>query len=384
MLRVITTLSLCFFLLLTVDAQEDKRQIFDLSGYVKDVRAGYLNTYANADLVTDNFIHNRLNARWYIHPKLTLAVEARTRFFYGEFVKFNPNYAQAVDYNDYFDLSVIWMDENAFVGHTVLDRTYLEFASGKWEIRAGRQRINWGITTVWNPNDIFNAFNFFDWDYEERPGSDAVRIQYYTGFASRIELAVKAGETLDDAVIAALWKFNKWNYDVQVLGGIARGDATLGLGWAGYIADFGFKGEATYFHPYADPLDDGGQLTATFGLDYSLSNGLYLQVGGLYNSEGALRYDGTNLLNFEVSAKNLSPFMYSALLQGAYTISPLVNANLAVIYSPGPHATVLVPGVTISLRENLDLDALGQIFLVESDGYRSLGNVGFVRLKWSF
>ena len=35
---------------------------------------------------------------------------------------------------------------------------------------AGRQRINWGQTFVWNVNDVFNAYSYFDFDYKERPG----------------------------------------------------------------------------------------------------------------------------------------------------------------------------------------------------------------------
>jgi hypothetical protein len=61
---------------------------------------------------------------------------------------------------------------------------YLDYTAGKWQFRVGRQRINWGVNLVWNPNDVFNSFSYFDFDYEERPGSDAVRVQYYTGTTS--------------------------------------------------------------------------------------------------------------------------------------------------------------------------------------------------------
>lgn len=364
--------------------QNQEEPKVDFSGYVKDLRAAYINTLPGQDLVLDNFLHNRLDFRWFPHENWTVTLEARNRFFYGQFVTLNPNYAELVDYNDYLDLSWTWMDETSVVGHSILDRAFVQYSKGKFEARLGRQRINWGVTTVWNPNDIFNAFNFFDWDYEERPGSDALRLQYYTGFASRVELAVKMGKTLDQTVIAGLWKFNKWNYDIQLLGGIAQGDATLGLGWAGYIQGLGFKGEFTYFHPYRDWAETEGSLSATIGVDYSFSSGLYIQLGGLFNSLGVTEYDGTSLLNFNVSAKNLSPFKYNVIVQGAFPVSPLFNASFGLMYSPGPHSTILFPGVTYSLKENWDLDFLGQIFLAEDDGFRSLANVLFLRMKWSF
>ena len=78
---------------------------------------------------------------------------------------------------------------DSVVFNTTIDRVFLEYNKNDWEVRVGRQRINWGINLAWNPNDVFNAYSFFDFDYEERPGSDAIRIRKYTGIASSVELA---------------------------------------------------------------------------------------------------------------------------------------------------------------------------------------------------
>jgi hypothetical protein len=267
------TLPVLFLLFLgsTLAGQsEDQEPKVEFSGYLKDLRAAYINSLPGQELILDNFLHNRLNFRWFPHHNWTVALEARNRFFYGEFVKLNPGYAELIDYNDYLDLSWTWLEEPSAVGHSILDRAFVAFQKDKFEARLGRQRINWGITTVWNPNDIFNAFNFFDWDYEERPGSDALRLQYHAGYASRLEVSAKMGDSLGSAVIAGLWKFNKWNYDIQLLGGIANGDATVGPGRAGYIEYTGSKGEASYFHPYENRTDTSGTLSAIGGLDYTL------------------------------------------------------------------------------------------------------------------
>lgn len=375
-----------FFLVSNLFAKDksERKSKVEFSGYVKDLRAAYVKTLPGKDLLLDNFIHNRLNFRWYAHKNLTIALEARNRLFYGEFVSLNPGYADMIDYNDYFNLSYTWLDKSSAVGHSILDRAFIEYSKNKFEVRLGRQRINWGITTVWNPNDIFNAFNFFDWDYEERPGSDAIRLQYYNSFASSVEFAAKMGKTIDETVIAGLWKFNKWNYDFQVLGGIARGDATLGMGWAGNIKSLGFKGEMSYFHNYGNFIDTTGSFSATFGLDYSFKKGVYVLIGGLYNSLGTSSYTGSNLLNFNVSAKNLSPFKYSLIAQASYTATPLLNVGLGAMYSPGPDALAILPSLTYNIRENWDLDLLGQLFLANVGGYQSLANVVYVRTKWSF
>ncbi len=91
----------------------------------------------------------------------------------------------------WIDMSWNIVDENSFFLNTTIDRLWLDLNFNKFQARIGRQRINWGQTFVWNPNDIFNAYSFFDFDYTERPGSDAIRLQYYPSFSSAIELAAK-------------------------------------------------------------------------------------------------------------------------------------------------------------------------------------------------
>ncbi|HQU58464.1 MAG TPA: hypothetical protein PLU64_04690, partial [Saprospiraceae bacterium] len=236
-------------LALVLNAQEDSSK-WTVSGYVKNMQALLFFNDAYPDFqqlklvdtfLQDNLIHNRINTTWFINNELKLRADLRTRVFYGDLVKANPDYGKQVDNanNDYFDLSVVLLDANSWVVHTMLDRLYLEYIKGDWEVRLGRQRINWGISTVWNPNDIFNAFSFTDFDYEERPGSDALRIKRYTGFASSVELAVRMFDNFDEAVIAGMWKFNKGTYDFQVLGGYARQDLVLGGGWAGNLGNAG-------------------------------------------------------------------------------------------------------------------------------------------------
>ncbi|MBK7873229.1 MAG: hypothetical protein IPJ74_22445 [Saprospiraceae bacterium] len=199
-----------------------------VSGYLKNLQTLLFFNGSYPDLqqfklidtfLQDNLIHNRLNFEYNITNNLNLRADVRSRIFFGDLVKANPDYARQIDNanNDYFDLSLVLLNKNSFVIHSMLDRLYLEYLDSKWEIRIGRQRINWGINTVWNPNDIFNAFSFTDFDYEERPGSDAIRVKRYLGFASSIEIAVKAFDTWDEATAAMMWKFNAKGYDFQYL-----------------------------------------------------------------------------------------------------------------------------------------------------------------------
>lgn len=384
-------LVICFAL----KAQDNTTKNYYVSGYLKQMQTLLFFNEAYPDFqqgklvdtfLQDNLIHSRLNFDWQMNDALRLRADLRTRIFYGDLVRATPDYGGLIDdvNNDYLDLSVVLLNENAWAIHSMLDRLYLEYINNNLEVRLGRQRINWGINTVWNPNDIFNAFAFTDFDYEERPGSDALRVKYYTGFASSIELAVRAFDDFDEATIAALWKFNKWTYDFQLLAGYTYQDIALGGGWAGNLGDAGFKGEFTYFLPLED--DKENAFAASLGVDYSFSNSIYAGLGYLYNSQGTVNASVTNLFNFELSARNLYPYRHALFAQMSYPITPLLNSGAAFIYSPvDTHALFFNPSFTYSIKENWDIDLIGQLtFDKGEDEYRSPIQAAFMRLKWSF
>lgn len=362
----------------------DEPSAWALKGYIKDLRTF---TLLPDSLSVDNLLHNRLNLRWYPTDNITAVLELRNRLFYGDLVRSFPLYSRYIDAgNDYVDLSVTPVDDRSIILHSMIDRLYVEWLREHLEVRVGRQRVNWGMTLVWNPNDIFNAYSFFDFDYEERPGSDALRVRYYTGVASSAEVAVKAADHIRDLVAAGLWRINEWNYDFQVLAGVARGDVTLGGGWAGNISDAGFKGELTYFHPFG--WDTTGTLLATIAADYSFPNSLYLTGAVLYNSDGASDasfFDLASTAVGRITAKQLSPYTVSTFLQAMYPFHPLVNGGLAFMYFPGDNSLFVNPVVTVSLAENFDLDAIAQLFFTEQNGaYIGASKQIFTRLKWSF
>ncbi len=374
------------FLLLPLPAlraQDSSLSRWSFGGYVKDLRSIAISN--GSDMLVGNLVHNRLNIRFEADTNWRFVLEVRNRFFYGEEIKASPDPLAFIDYNDYFDLSAVWFRKPYAIGHSVIDRGYIDYQRGKFEIRAGRQRINWGISSFWNPNDLFNAFNFLDWDYEERQGSDALRLRYFIGFASHLELAARMSRSLDSSVVAALWRFNYLNFDWQFLAGIARGDLALGAGWTGYIGPVGLNGEAGYFRPYRHFNDSSGSLSLTLGLSYLFRSKFYLNYAFLYNSSGRKEFSGVSPLGFtDISAKMLSPFKYNMIVQATARATPLINVNAGLLYSPGSHAFIFFPGITFSLSENVDFDLLGQFLAMEINGRNLRQDIIYTRLKWSF
>ena len=380
-------LILLFFISVDVFCQNDEKN-WTLQGYLKYMSITSFED-VNDEWIGDNMFHNRLNFKWYINYNWTFAAEMRNRFVYGESVK-NPlfDYADFMDdEKGFFDLSHVWLDETSFIFHSVIDRLWLDFTKGKWQIRAGRQRINWSQAMVWNPNDLFNTYSFFDFDYEEKPGSDALRIQYYPGVSSKLEIAAKY-DHLEKITAAALYRFNKWSYDIQFLGGMLNEtDYVLGSGWSGEILKGGFYGEISYFHPRKEFEKADGSISASGGYNYTFKNSLMLQFESLYNSNGygKSKFDLSQFYYKEMSAKDLSLSQWSFFGQASYPFTPLINGSFGAMYSPNDESFYLGPTCTVSLTDNLQF--MGTLQHFESSNPSALGGKGtyvFLRLKGSF
>lgn len=370
-----------------VFAQVEKPKNYSISAYVKNLQTvSGLNIFDEYIWYFDNLIHNRININYYPASHWKVNVELRNRVFMGDQLRlidptsYEFNLDQA---NAFFDLSIEKASNKGFAFQSMIDRAYLEWSKNDWEIRLGRQRINWGISTFWNPNDIYNAYSFTDFDYEERPGTDALRIKYYTGFASSVEVAVNVADTVSEFAAAALWKWNKWNYDFQWMAGYAYEDIVFGGGWTGNIKNLGFKGEWSYFLPTIETGRQG--FAASFGFDYISVKSWMWNIGYLYNQLGVSKGSITELVSFNLSAKNLYPYKHTGFLQTGYPIGPLVNLSLAIIYSPvDSHPIFLNPSVTWNFGQSWDLDFISQVGFSDSvSGYDLPFAAFFLRIKKS-
>ena len=362
-----------------------------LNGYIKDLFMYYKpNTPLpgiNADHLSSDMIHNRLNFRWYANNQFTVAMEARNRIFFGQMIREFPMYKDYIDVdNGIVNLSGIVASGNGWFMHSMIDRAWVDYTSGKWQMRVGRQRINWGVNLVWNPNDIFNSFSYFDFDYEERPGSDAVKIQYYTGVTSSAQLVYKAGKNSNETTVAGMYRFSKLNYDFQFLGGWVGKDYVVGGGWAGDIKGGGFRGEVSYFKPRQENNGSWEALVASVSGDYTLRNSLYLHAAVLYNSHGAIgKAGGRSFFDQNISAKMLTLARYNLFGQVSYPITPLFTGSFSGIVNPSDGSSYAGPTFTYSIGNNMELMLTGQLFFGESGTeYGDYGKATYARIKWAF
>jgi hypothetical protein len=372
-----------------LSAQDDipKQKNWSLNGYVKFMQTISFQRI-DENWMTDNLIHNRLIFNWNITGNLTFNTQMRNRIFFGETVTNFQQYPDIVDR----DNGLADMTFNVFEGKSVFmnstfDRLYLDYNLGKFQFTVGRQRINWGQTFVWNPNDLFNAYSFFDFDYEEKPGSDAVRIQFYPSYSSKLEVAVKV-DSGKNVTAAALYRFNVKGYDIQVLGGYYAGtDFTVGAGFSGSLFKGGLSGEVTYFHPQESFGDTTGTFVLTLAYNYTFKNSLMLQFEGLYNGYGNKSAD-FNVVDFyfmQLTPQNLSLTRFSVFGQISYPFTPLFQGTLSAMYNPNDNSIYFGPSLVYSLKNNFELALFAQYFTSRTpidEGGK--GTFIYWRLKWSF
>jgi hypothetical protein len=364
---------------------QDKPLEVDIGGYVKEL--GQISTDNDFSTVRyDNILHHRIESEWILSEHFEFRADLRTRLLNGYTVNNTPGLDQFYEQDpNYFDLSWVWFHTDHSLMHSTIDRIHASYINGPWSIQAGRQRVNWSRTMAWSPNDLFNNYAFLDFDYEERPGVDALTAQYSWSYASSAEAGIRLGDSWQESVVAGMVRLSWKSYDIQFIGGHYLNNLTIGTGWAGYLGDAGFKGEISYFHPEDVFFEKTGHITATTGLDYMLSSGWYLQGELLYNGGYNQQGNPLNTLVQPPSADNLFIAKSGVLLNGSYQIHPLVNGNISFMSSFDRSIFIVIPQITFSVTENVDLLLLSQ--LLKGSVFRQAvetPNLFFFRLKWSY
>jgi len=358
----------------------------EIGGYIK-----YLLSRTDLPSTAPSYghlLHARLNTKWFPSSTLSGVLELRGRAYYGGIVEDTPDFANSLKSNAGFGSlgSVLWVDRKS-VGYGEIDRVYLNWAPDRWQATLGRQRIAWGTNLVWNPIDLFNPQSVLDFDYEERPATDAARLQYYTSEVSKVELAVKPGTATSPAITGGQVTLNRWDYDFHFLGGSRSGQWFAGLGWAGDILGGGFRGELlTSGVPLSlrrSPSSDVMVSTAVSG-DYTFPSSFYIHTEVMFNSEGVTSEAALARLRAQ-SLGLLSPARWSLYQEFSYDVTPLVRASVFTLANPSDGSFVIFPSATWSVVTDLDLTAIALIFggppRTEFGGQ---GTSAFVRIKWSY
>jgi hypothetical protein len=378
---------------------------WDYGGYVKN-----LLTYADGDIEGypiefgrwQNSSQLRFNTFYYPSDDLVASGQTRTLLIYQKDQKQVRQFQnELVTSSYYFDLKFEWLKGDDIYGFTEIDRLYLNWRRQDWEVILGRQRIAWGTCLVWNPTDLFNPFDILDFDYEERPGTDALQVQYYTGPLSQLNLSVTPGRTRYEVIYAGRYVANRWNYDVALIAGWQRNSLRLATNWAGQLFDGGFRGEILYtdpnmeyrtFNPAATSITDlyidrevkDPFWTVALSYDYTFSNSFYIHTEYLYNGLGTTGKGGARRFDI-IFTGELTPARQSIFQEFAYQLTPLLRGDFFIIFNPNDKSWLAAPSLQYSVATNWEL-----YFLMFPSGgevgteYGGFPNQYFARVKYAF
>ncbi len=338
---------------------------------------------ATGDLST-GLLHLRQNLRWYVSSPITVALETKERVFGGgDAGSLAGLVVQPARRPPYFDWTATESGDH-YRAEATIDRLWADLTTGPVETRLGRQRIAWGTNLVWNPIDIFNPSSVLDFDDEEKPGTDAARVEWYVGPASELDVAWAPGRVSADTDAAARFKLNRWGYDWMLLGGRRGPDEVVGLAWSGSIAGGGFRGEALAGRPRGDSPDTE-YLNASVSGDYSFPNTFYVQASVLYQSRGVTGDAGGPALLQSYARNDLSPARWSLFGEVARDLNPLWHVDLSAIANPLDGSFYVGPTLRWSATPNLDVAAQGLLFYGRGGTeFGGQGRIWMLRAQYSY
>jgi hypothetical protein len=383
MKRIVLLAFLLVSVISAAGAQNDDKKI-TAGGYASWLHIALFQKPSDTWL-NSSMLHNRLNFRIYPSSHITMAIEVRNRFVTGDMVTLDPTYSAGLASDPgWIDMSWNIFSERSFLLNTMVDRAWMEFTAGNFQVTLGRQRINWSQALVWNPNDIFNTYSFFDFDYVERPGSDAIRAVYSTGPASAVEAVVKMNAE-NRVTAAALYRFSLLSTDFQILAGETDEELfNIGTGWSASAGSFSFRGEATLFRSFTSSLQGENTFIVTAGIDRVFSDKLTMVAQAMYSDNPFELTDFNELYKGAMTARQLAFSKFSAVGQVTYSPFPLLSISLSAIWYPDLKGYYAGPSFDFSMAENVDFSLVWQHFDSIIAGEETRINLGFLRIKYNF
>ncbi|WP_375749813.1 hypothetical protein [Vibrio sp. HN007] len=360
---------------------------WSLGGYIK-----YMPSYSIVDDGpdrSDQLIHQRFNFEYRFKSKTRVNVGVRNRIFQGDSVE-QPLFSKLVskDYG-YIDLSKNWYENRNTIANSQIDRLSLTHNKEDWQIRAGRFRVNWSMNTIWNPNDVFNTYSVYDFDYQEKPGTDAFSLSKQLGYASQFDVVYhpKSDSTSDSWALRYLHNQSGW--DIQLIGGQAYEDNILGMGAAGDRFGAGLRAEISHFMPHnsAGNSDEKNNTVISTEADYSFGGEYNLSVRGayLYVKQPQEPTNAAVYLNLPLTAKTLSFTRHTIYSELNFDTSALNKVSLAGIYYQESSYYLSLTD-TYSLANDWQLIGIIQRYSGKDDSLfgKSRSTLLYLQIRWDF
>ncbi len=318
----------------------------DLKGYYKNIAIGSKTVDKDKYFLDINRFRLDLTGTW--KDSLVLKLVYDQEALLGDYIR-SEEFRRIKSYDRHDLINLDWeiTDNDDFYWRHYLYRAYLRFQSEKFNLSLGRQRIAWGSGKFWNPTDIFNPFNPIQIERDERIGVDSIDMEFFLKPMTSFNLVYAPKDSSSRSKGALKFKNTYKDLDFSILGGKSGRDRIIGGDFSTTIMDGGFRGEIlTHFVP-----NRKNYYQFILNYDYTFRNSFYVLVEYFHNS-GPLRENeflqlvdrGTHTLTRNLFGINLG-----------YDITPLLRADLYIIYGVKNEGLFLHPKLRYSILQNLEL-----------------------------
>lgn len=293
----------------------------------------------------------RLELKGKLSPAMSFDVQYDNEALVGSYLR-TAQFQQQKDLPSpqYWSAQGSYVDRPGLYGVHRLYRAQFQLAFGDTDLRLGRQRIAWGTGRFWSPLDLLNPVSPTTLEREERPGVDAVLLEHRFGPVARVAAVYAPSRRTGEDSHALQWHDHARGIDFSVTAGRFRGDKVIGLDLAGQIGQAGVRAELTRVRPR-----NGDAFNRTlFGIDYAFANTLTVSAEFYRDGSGAgspAAYDFSALAS---GSRQTLAQRYLGVRAG-YALTPLVKLNADVVLNLADHSRYVAPGISYSIRTNLDL-----------------------------
>ncbi|MBC7427866.1 MAG: hypothetical protein H7336_04585 [Bacteriovorax sp.] len=214
-----------------------------------------------------------------------------------------------------------------------LDRFYINYSQGAFNLNVGRAPIAFGSSKIINPTDVLTPVTYATLDKEERVGVDTVRMNYSLGTLSLLDVGYVFGHKLhfsDSAVFARL-KTNLFATDSSIMAMDFQNNLMLGLDFARSVGDASAWFESAYIVPKYFKKSSSNNLEnyyrATIGTDYKLTESIYSYIEYHYNGAG-----NSDAAKYIFSQSKTAYTEGGAYLYGVHYIAPGMTYEISSLW----------------------------------------------------
>lgn len=291
-----------------------------------------------------------------------------------------------------------------FSNENFLDNAYMKLSFKYFDFTIGKQQVSLGTGYVWNPTDVFNIKDILDPTYEQ-PGHMALRLDVPVSSVYTLTFLYSPEESWQDSgkmvqfkgrishfdyaviVIETVWRFHDYTrfnlMDMNFLESPEK-RRLLGGSTAGELLGVGIWAEGAY--SWMEASDDFYELV--LGGDYTFDFQTYVMAEYYRSTLGKTDHELYDLNDwmrvFAQEQKAVCRDQVYVLLQ--HPVTDLMSAGLSGVFSVTDGSMALIPTLSYSFSDNVDIYAYLNLNLGEEGKVfgRNMGNGGLIRVRVYF